>query len=353
MTEVLAPSARPLIAEHGTTFSVDAFIVDVVWLGNCLALACGDGSLRFIDGPRPGDGPVVTVNVHHGAILCAAAHPDGLSMLTGGDDGRLVRSWPSGLSHELARFDGRWVEHVAANALTGVIACAAGKEACLLAKDARGAAGVSNVFSHPSTVGGIALDHKGRRLAVSHYGGVTLWWALAPEAERKQLLWQGSHLAVTWSPDSRFVITAMQENALHGWRVADAASMHMRGYPTKTRSLAWSSKGRWLATSGADDVVCWPFTGKNGPMDKKPLELGPRGLLVTRVACHPSEDAIAAGYENGSVILLRLADDTAAVVQVAGGGAVTALAWHGKGRALAIGSEDGRVGILAVAAGSE
>lgn len=109
----------------------------------------------------------------------------------------------------------------------------------------------------------------------------------------------------------------MQENALHGWRLGDAASMHMAGYPSKPRSLAWAQKGRWLVTAGADRVVCWPFLGKSGPMNKSALELGPGGLLVTRVATHPSEDAIAAGYEDGSVLLLRLADDKSVVVQAA------------------------------------
>jgi WD40 repeat protein len=348
MTGAPARARPPLVAEHGVRSSVDAFIVDVAWLGRCAVLACGDGSLRFvdIDAPHPGGRPAVTVNAHDGAILCAAVHPDGASVLTGGDDGRLVRTWPSGASHELARFDGRWVDHVAASAVSGVIACAAGKEACLLAA-AGGDPGAA--LAHPSTVGGIALDAKGRRLAVSHYGGVTLWWALSP-AEGKPLRWQGSHLAVSFSPDGRFVVSAMQENALHGWRVADAASMHMQGYPAKTRSLAWSPKGQWLATSGADQVVCWPFSGRNGPMDKRARELGPGGCLVTRVAWHPHEDAIAAGYEDGSALLLRLADEHAAVVEVAGGGAVSALGWQPDGRGLAIGTEEGRVGILPLGA---
>lgn len=29
---------------------------------------------------------------------------------------------------------------------------------------------------HSSTVSGLAFNPKGKRLAVAHYGGVTLWW---------------------------------------------------------------------------------------------------------------------------------------------------------------------------------
>jgi WD40 repeat protein len=332
---------RSLIGEHGTTLEADSFVVGIVWLGHQLAAACGDGSVRIID---PGGGVTHSVAVHNGAILAAAPHPDGASLLTGGDDGRLVRIWPSGQMEELAAFGNRWVEHVVASSASGLIACAAGKEVCVLPND--GASTTAHRFSHPSSVGGIALDTKGRRLAVSHYGGASLWWASSPGSPRKPLDWGGSHLSVTFSPDGRFLVTAMQENALHGWRVGDAASFHMSGYPAKIRSLAWAEKGRWLVTAGADRVINWPFIAKDGPMNKRPVEIGPGGLLVSRVSSHPTKDAIAAGYEDGSALLLRRADEKGAVLQVAGGGPVTAIAWSPAGHGVAVGCEDGRLGLL-------
>ena len=44
---------------------------------------------------------------------------------------------------------------------------------------------------------------------------------------REFLEWKGSHIDVTWSPDGRFVVTSMQENALHGWRLRPDKG-HMR-----------------------------------------------------------------------------------------------------------------------------
>ena len=41
----------------------------------------------------------------------------------------------------------------------------------------------------------------------------------------------------------------MQENALHGWRLADGQHMRMTGYPGKTQSLGFTRNGKWLATS--------------------------------------------------------------------------------------------------------
>ena len=98
----------------------------------------------------------------------------------------------------------------------------------------------------------------------------------------QELPWKGSHIGITASSDGRFVVSTMQENALHGWRLADGAHMRMTGYPAKTRSVSWSADGKWLATSGADAAIIWPFVTKDGPMGKPPLEVAIRPSRVER-----------------------------------------------------------------------
>ena len=56
----------------------------------------------------------------------------------------------------------------------------------------------------------------------------------AIEMEIQKLIWK--HGAVTFSPDGKYVVTAMQENALHGWRIRDKADLAMTGYPAKVTS---------------------------------------------------------------------------------------------------------------------
>ena len=80
---------------------------------------------------------------------------------------------------------------------------------------------------------------------------------------------------MTFSPDNKFLVTAMHEPALHGWRLADNRHMRMTGYPGRVRSMAWSAGGKALATSGADTVIIWPFASKDGPMGKEPAMLAP------------------------------------------------------------------------------
>ena len=198
-------------------------------------------------------------------------------------------------------------------------------------------------WSAPSTARGLAFQPKGFRLAATHYNGATLWFPKV-EGAPQTLEWKGAHLDVTFSADGRFLVTSMQENALHGWRLQDSRNMRMTGYPAKTRSLSWSHDGQWLATSGADAAVIWPFKDKDGPMGKAPRECGVRQARVTQVAFHPKALVVAIGYADGLVLLCRLGDAAEILARHPGDGAVSALAWDASGARLLFGLEFGRGG---------
>lgn len=305
------------------------------WLGATAAFALGDGAVLLV-----GDGETHRVEAHPDAgILVAAADPKRL--VTGGDDGRLVATAANGATTLLAETGGAWIDALALHP-SGSVAFAAGKK--VTARDEKGRL---KTFEAPSTARGLAFAPKGYRVAVAHYNGVSLWY---PNLETKpeSLEWKGSHLDVTWSPDGRFVVTSMQENSLHGWRLQpDRGHMRMSGYAAKPRSTAWSFGGAWLATSGAEAAIIWPFASKEGPTGKPPQECGVRPARVTRVAFHPSVNVLAVGYEDGWVLLIRLEDDSELLVRRAeAGGAVTALAWDAKGQRLAYGCRDGAAGML-------
>jgi WD40 repeat protein len=206
--------------------------------------------------------------------------------------------------------------------------------------------GEVRVLDVPSTVGGLAFAPKGFRIAIAHYNGVTLWFPNMAASKPEFLEWKGSHLGVTFSPDGRFMVTTMHESALHGWRLADTKHMRMSGYPGRVRSMSWSTGGKGLATSGADCVIVWPFASKDGPMGKEPGMLAPLTGKVTVVACHPRSDILAAGYSDGTVLLVRLNDGAEILARGRDGVPVSALAWDAKGETLAFASEKGDAGLL-------
>lgn len=199
----------------------------------------------------------------------------------------------------------------------------------------------------PSSARGLAFAPKGYRLAVSHIDGASLWFPNT-QAEPEKLTWKGSHLDITISPDNRFVVTTMLESQLHGWRLADMGHMRMSGYPGKVRSFSWSHDGLWLATSGAEAAIVWPFA-KDGPMGKAPRECGVRPAKVTQVAFHPKALVLAIGYEDGWVFLVRLTDASELVVRSGGDGSpISALGWDRDGKHLVFGAESGASGLLAL-----
>ncbi|HRE45534.1 MAG TPA: WD40 repeat domain-containing protein [Terricaulis sp.] len=324
------------VYNNGRRLALGAAATSVHWIGGEALFALGDG--RVIAAAREGE--TRAFPAHDGAILSTALHPDRQRLVTGGDDGRINVVAPDGALETLGETR-KWIDHIAANPISGVIAASAGKEAIIF-RDGR----ESHRFAHPTTIGGLALDAKGRRLAVSHYGGVTMRLALAADDKGTALNWAGSHLAVTLSPEGEYVVTAMQENALHGWRLPEKTDLRMDGYPAKTRSFSWDKRGRWLATSGAESAIVWPFVGKLGPQGKAPLQPGQREALVTAVAFHPSEEVLAIGYADGAAILVRFADQAGMELDEPGEGPVTALAWSADGKAIAIGDEAGRGAII-------
>jgi WD40 repeat protein len=286
------------------------------------------------------DGEISRVAVHGGGILCAAS--DGERIVMGGDDGKLValdaKSEVSLLASDPKR---RWIDNVALHP-DGAVAWSAGKTAFV-----RNAKGEEKSFDVPSTVGGLAFAPKGLRLAVAHYNGVTLWFPNMV-ATAEVLEWAGSHLSVVFSPDNKFLVTAMHEPALHGWRLADHRHMRMTGYPGRVRSMSWSAGGKALATSGADTVILWPFASKDGPMGKEPAMLAPLQARVSMVACHPKQDIFAAGYSDGTILMVRLTDGAEILVRKPGAVPVAAVAWNAKGTLLAFAAEDGDAGLLAL-----
>jgi WD40 repeat protein len=283
---------------------------------------------------------ISVVAVHSGGILCTAS--DGKRIVMGGDDGKLVALDARGEVTLLATDPKRrWIDNVALHP-DGAVAWSAGKTAFV-----RGGKNEDKVFDAPSTVGGLAFAPKGLRLAIAHYNGVTLWFPNMA-ANGEVLEWAGSHLGVTFSPDNKFLVTAMHEPSLHGWRLADTRHMRMTGYPGRVRSMSWSAGGKALATSGADAVILWPFASKDGPMGKEPAMLAPLQARVSMVACHPKQDIFAAGYSDGTVLMVRLNDGAEILVRRDGTAAVSALAWNTKGTLLAFADENGDAGLLAL-----
>jgi WD40 repeat protein len=308
-------------------------VIAAHFLGRTAVFVLGEEAMVFAE-PK---GEPRRVAVHDGAILATAA--DENRVVSGGDDGKLVATNAKGETRALANDPKhRWIDHVALGR-GGAVAWSAGKTAFVQSKELR-------ELEVPSTVGGLAFLPKGFRLAVAHYNGATLWFPNATGAAAEKLEWKGSHLGATVSPDGRFLVTSMQEPMLHGWRLTDGKHMRMSGYATRVTSLAWTADSDWLVTSGAAQLILWPFQGKDGPMGKEPRLLAPSDHRVTTVAAHPGQAIVATGFDHGMILLIRVADGAEILARKPAAAPVTALGWSADGQLLAFGTEDGDAGIV-------
>lgn len=323
------------LTKHVAPIDAGAHVLKATFLKDVAALALADGRvlLRDDDGQRE-----IIAHPDHGALVCA---DDGRRLVTGGDDGRVVAVAAGGEMEEIANEKGKWIDSIACGS-DGAVAWSAGR-----AVKARDGKGRVKQWTPPSSVRGVAFAPKGYRLAIAHNNGASLWFPNT-DAKPEALEWKGSHIDIEWSPNGRFVVTSMQENQLHGWTLPEKQHMRMSGYPSKTRSMSWSHDGLWLATSGADAIIIWPFQGDKGPMGKPPRECGVRPAKVTSVAFHPKALIVAAGYDDGCILMCRLTDASELLVRAAdkAGGAISALAWDASGRRLLFGSAEGAAGLL-------
>jgi len=300
--------------------------------------ALADGSIRFpTDGSR--------VEIAHEGLLSATVALDGKSIVSGGEDGRVVRTGLSGEAVEIARQDRKWIDVVGCGP-NGAVGFASGRTAWVATADR------IVDFAHERAVEGVDFAPKGMRLACARYNGISMHW-VAGQGAPADLHWDGAHTGVSFSPDGKYIVTTMAENALHGWRIDGKGGqdrhMRMTGYPAKPKSLSWSPKGKWLASSGAQAAICWSFSGKDGPMGKTPKELGTRGdSMVVEVACHPVADVVAVGYADGMVMAVKIDDADEVLLRRPGKGPISSLAWDKAGDRLVFGTEEGEAGVISI-----
>ncbi|AHK71616.1 hypothetical protein GLS_c17390 [Gluconobacter oxydans DSM 3504] len=331
-----------LLTDRGGERRFESPVVQVVSSrdGHGFAALTADGELVLIPRDRLRDPESWAVVAAHDGGLCLAQDCAPDAFLSGGEDGKLVRTFADGRSETLHE-GRRWIDCVAST--PDHLAFSTGKQIEVRKAEGRE---TLKVLEHPSTVTGIVFDAKGKRIAASHYNGASMWFVQAKVDTVRPFEWKGSHIAIAIHPGGEALVTSMQENDLHGWRLSDGHNMRMSGYPKQVKSLAFTRNGRWLATAGADAIILWPFFG-GGPMGKAPAELARLpGLFVSAVCPNPKEDIIAAGYEDGTVVLAEIGGGDQRVLPLCSGqdtkrGKVTSLGFTPQGGSLVFGTEEG------------
>ncbi|MCY4231145.1 MAG: WD40 repeat domain-containing protein [Alphaproteobacteria bacterium] len=327
-------------------FRLAHWMVDAPLTGVCVeragryaAFAGGDGCVRIVDllNREP------SLSVHsltQDAILAIVPDCRQSGFLCGADDGVVYETDATDGPQELARLARSWPDRLASHPC-GLRAVSDGAQVRLL--DAEGQT-VAELGGHPSTVAGLAFDSSGRRLAVSHYEGVSLWRLDRPCAAPRRLYQRGSHLDLSWSQDDHFLVTTTQENMLHAWDLVSGHDTGLGPCIAKVKSVGWSADGAWLLASGADTVSIWSFSDGHLPPPAPGMLGRYSDHLVARICPSPHLPIVAAGYNDGGLELVSLtARPRVEALASPPGHLVTGLTWSPDGLCLLGGDSDGRI----------
>jgi WD40 repeat protein len=192
----------------------------------------------------------------------------------------------------------------------------------------------------PKTISALAARPDGTACAAACFGSVCIW-DTGNFTAQKEYSYGSAILALTWSPDGRWLVAGCQDNAVHLWAPAEDLELHMSGYEAKLQELSFSPDSKWLATGGGRDACVWDCSGP-GPADREPLLL-PHKERVCAVAFQHDHSTVATGAADGEFCLWAPTHRKPLVAEVKLPSPPTRFAWRRDDSLLAVGSEKGAV----------
>jgi WD40 repeat protein len=307
--------------------------------GRTLATASNDETVRLWDATS--GQPTATLKGHSGDVNSVAFSPDGLTLAAAGPIGT-VWLWDASTGGSIRTFEARtFGVYSVAFSPDGRTLATGGFVGAVRLWEATTGQSIETLVGHANEVNSVVFSPDGRTLATaSNDKTVRLWDATTGHPIRTLEGHTGWVYSVAFSPDGRTLATASNDKTVRLW---DATAGHpirtLEGHTGRVNAVAFSPDGRTLATASNDHTVrLWdPTTGH--PI--RTLE-GHTGR-VNAVAFSPDGRTLATASNDKTV---RLWDGQAAILRLALGVSVLALAW-GAGE-IVVGTEAGDVVLFAL-----
>ncbi len=364
-----AAETSPLFALLARQWRLDAPVQACAFAqdGGSLAFALGDGTLAMVsmDDPEAAatrwrmsieDGrstisrrtrpvrPPVRITAGEGPLRLAAFGPSGF--LVGDARGRLVRVDADGPTLPVAEHGQTVVEAIV------TLPAGVGKHAALVATGGRvtrheaDGTAARDMARYDGVARAAALSPDGQMVALGFEARLSIAEASNAAAGPFEIA-SGPVEALMWAPDGRLLAVGLLDGGVVLIRRADRRVLRLPNYPAPVRTLDWSADSRWLVTSGAFRTIVWAV----GDGDEQPvtIETGRSGFVAVEVArLHPHLPLVAAGYENGMVVVTAVGQRDELVLRDPAPGGVRDLSWSADGEHLAFHAAQGWAGVIDV-----
>lgn len=341
--ELALRSAASLMPEIWT-YTLDEHGVDLRWSpdGSYLAAMPSVGRIGVFEG---GSGEILSLLPgHDGGNGGIDWHPECDTLATFGQDAviRIYEAPFDSPPREITLEKG-WADRIAWNPDGSLLAATVGKSLFIL----DGESGeLRQTFSdHKSTICDISWNPKRLREIASVCDGGARMWRVDEEKAIGNFDWGGASLIVSWSPNGRWVATGDQVPSVHLYDTSRQHPLHIQGYETKVKTLAWQSDGSWLATGGGATITVWPATGKKGPENATPIQLTGHIGMVEALDFQPAQPVLVSGGRDGIVLLWlpHTSREPALIAQREN--EITCVRWSPDGCTLAFGTATGEVAV--------
>jgi WD40 repeat protein len=286
------------------------------------------------------EGKVVLPHTHDFGVGALAWSPISPTLVSGGLDGLVRLLGDDGTC--IQTFLGKgWVSAIRWRLDGREFSAAIGKQVIRVSVSDDGNAVETARHSLDSTATCLAYTSNGQRLGVGSYGGIS-WFEEADEMVR-HFPWKGAPLAISISPNGKWVATGNQDASVHCWKLWAADDLQMSGYETKIQHLEWDLTSRYLAVGSIADISLWDFSGR-GPKGSTPIQLVGHARHLVALKYQPNSSILMSAGAEGTVCLWNPASGKKSLVANANiGEEPTCATWSKDGKSVFVGTALGGI----------
>ncbi|MGB3651189.1 MAG: WD40 repeat domain-containing protein [Rivularia sp. (in: cyanobacteria)] len=322
------------------------YVTAVAWSpqGNILAATSAAGDVVFWQ-----DDNLITLQSGNGeSVDCLAFSYDGKFVAIAGQNGQ-VKIWH--LNDLIATLENSaWVDKLAWSPKCNQLAFSLGRKVQVWDADTRNA--IATLDFENSSPLGIDWRSDGNYIAIGGHRGVKVWNTHSWDDEPYIFDLPSTSLAMAWSEDGKFLASGNMDKTIAVVETQllvsgqDPQPWIMHGFPGKIRQVAWSqidsdTGAPLLACSSVDGIVLWEKQAGEDS-DWEGAVLTNHAGIIQAIGFAPESFLLASAASDGWLCLWPDAQEVSQIITGVSDG-FTCLAWHPQGSKIAAGGENGEL----------